>query len=311
MTVSAREAYQIWKRDFRRGRLLGDYSDFNATFRDMAYRSGLIPLPQGWKLPLWSMLGGPLGGGGIGGVLGQGRGSAGNGLLTGLVGYWGLDEASGDAIDAHSGGLTLTQAGTVGTNTGIVYSAARTFPGTASNYFSRASDAATVTGNVPFVLAGWVYITSTAGIYDYTIASKFKTSTNSREYQIYWSRADNRFSFAVSSDGTFTTGFKNVLAHSFGAPSLNTWYLIIGQHDASGDTLSISVNNGTVDSTAHSAGVYVGSAEFCIGAIANPYHFATGRIGPVAFWKNRTLSAADRSALWNGGAGLAYSAFTG
>ncbi len=98
MTVTAREAYQIWKRDFRRGRLLGDYSEFNATFRDMAYRSGLIPLPAGWKLPLWSMLGGPLGGGGgMGYVLGQGRGSAagaaGDPLLNAVPGSY----ASGTA----------------------------------------------------------------------------------------------------------------------------------------------------------------------------------------------------------------------
>lgn len=81
MTVSVREAYAIWKRDFRRGRLLGDYGDFNARFREMAYSTGLMALPAGWTLPRWSMFGGRVGSvlgsrGGVGGVLGSGRGGA-------------------------------------------------------------------------------------------------------------------------------------------------------------------------------------------------------------------------------------------
>jgi hypothetical protein len=48
--------------------------------------------------------------------------------------------------------------------------------------------------------------------------------------------------------------------------------------------------------------------------VSDPLWFS-GRIGPVAMWKSApggggVLTAAQRTALWNGGAGLAYADFT-
>lgn len=64
----------------------------------MAYRSGLIPLPPGWKLPLWSMLGGPLGArGSMGYVLGRGAGAAAGGAADPLLNAVPGSYASGTA----------------------------------------------------------------------------------------------------------------------------------------------------------------------------------------------------------------------
>lgn len=233
----------------------------------------------------------------IGGVLGSGRGGAGNGLLTGLVGYWGLDEASGNALDKHSGGLTLTQNGTSGTNTGIVYATARTFSGT--QWFRRNSESALQTGNIDFAIAAWVY---PADVANRSIVGKFNYSTNNREFGLIHESTLVQFVVSADGSGTLTRVQKSL-------PTMSAWHLYIAWHDATADKIYLQIDNGTPAEQAHSTGVFVGASPFDIGYLYGVYSWS-GRIGPVAMWKNRTLSAADRSLLWNGGAGLAYSAYT-
>ena len=240
----------------------------------------------------------------IGGVLGSGRGGGGNGLLTGLVAYWGLDEASGNALDKHSGGLTLTQSGNPGADTGKVYATARTFNGS-SQYFSRNSEAALQTGNIDFAIAAWVYLPSVTGDNKPIV---YKGGTSSAiDYYLDYSVYVARFRLVVTANGSTEAW---VAADTFGAASSNTWYFVAGWHDAVANTLNIAINGGAADSAAHSTGVYAGTGAFAIGKIQAYNKFLSGRIGPVAFWKNRTLDATARAALYNGGAGLAYSAFT-
>lgn len=234
----------------------------------------------------------------IGGPLGSGRGGAGNGLLTGLIAYWGLDGASGNALDKHSGGLTLTQNGTSGTNTGIVYATARTFTGTQS--FSRNNEAALQAGDIDFAFAAWSYAADAS---DRCVVAKYSYSTNNREYGIIHETGAAKF--IVSSAGTAAT--TTVVSASL--PTTGAWHLYLAWHDATANKIYLSIDNGTPAEQAHSGGAYVGSSVFFIGLLNNIYPWS-GRLGPVAFWKNRTLSAADRSLLWNGGAGLAYSAFS-
>ena len=234
----------------------------------------------------------------IGGVLGSGRAAAaGNGLLTGLVAYWGLDEASGNALDKHSGGLTLTQTNSPGASTGIVYGTARTFNGT--QYFRRNSEAALQTGNIDFALAAWVYVADTA---NRSIAGKFNYSTNNREFALI--HESTLAQFVVSADGSGTLSRAQL-----SLPTQNAWHFYVAWHDATANKIYLQIDNGTPAETAHSTGVFVGASPFDIGYLFGVYSWS-GRIGPVTFWKNRTLSADDRTALWNGGAGLAYSAFT-
>ena len=246
----------------------------------------------------------------IGGPLGSGRGGAGNGLLTGLVAYWGLDEASGNALDKHSGGLTLTQANSPGADTGKVYSTARTGNGN-NQYFSRASETAIQVGDIDFCVAAWVYLTNTSA--QHLIASQYRFGDNHRVWFFDYLNTTNRFRFAISGDGVNAT---IVTANNFGAPSGSTWYLIYVYHDATANQIGISVNNGTADTQTHTTGASTDTvAPLAIQAFFNTTGIAAGttwqgRLGPVAMWKNRTLSADDRTLLWNGGAGLAYSAFS-
>ena len=99
----------------------------------------------------------------------------------------------------------------------------------------------------------------------------------------------------------------SVSGDELGSPSLATWYFIVMWHDSVANTINIQVNNGTVDSTAMAGLIpHDGSATVRIGAInSSPVAgFMDGRIGPVLFAK-RVWSAAERTWLYNGGAGRA------
>jgi hypothetical protein len=278
----------------------------------------------GWR---WHGDGGAGAGGvGVSGFLGGGIGPvalstwrrAGNGLLNNLIAYWPLNEAGGanNALDLHSNALTLTQVASPGSAAGKVYAGARTFNGS-TQYFSRVSEAALQTGDVDFTLAAWVYLTFVpAGAGYQIIQHVINSPTNSSgEFGIaYGGNATDslrRLQFFVSANGAIWTD--SIKCDAFGAFAINTWYLILAQHDAANNTISVSVN-GQTSSKAYTAGVYAGSNTWWFGGISNG-SWLNGRIGPVAMWKSAAggggvLTAAQRTALWNGGAGLAYADFT-
>ena len=74
--------------------------------------------------------------------------------------------------------------------------------------------------------------------------------------------------------------------------------------DAGANTLNIQVNNGTIDSAAQTITPGDGAAEFEMGADRS-INFMNGRIDSCSIWK-RVLTPAERTTLWNGGAGLDY-----
>ena len=250
----------------------------------------------------------------IGGVLGSGRGgaaAAANGLLTGLVAYWGLDEASGNALDKHSGGLTLTQVNSPGADTGIVYGTARTFNG--SQYFSRAYDGTFNPGAAQFAIATWVYAGNTTGnrgIIDKRGNAPGSGTAGFYGYLLYTNNSTNAVTFVCYADlnGTLTA---SAATSTIGTAA---WHLITAWRE--GGTVSICLDNGTPANGTGTLGTgsIDSGAPFVVGykspSLLTSVTYHNGRIGPMAFWKNRTLSADDRAALWAGGAGLAYSAFS-
>lgn len=240
----------------------------------------------------------------IGGPLGSGRGGAGNGLLTGLVAYWGLDEASGanNALDKHGGGLTLTQNNSPGADTGIVYATARTFNGS-NQYFSRASETALNFSTGDFALALWLY----SGANN---ASKF----------IINKRLDGSNFYMIQQDGSqylifeaYVGNVPIIRINTNSIPTTSAWTFVV-VNVARGDTAATRIHINNVDTTTGTptteATSIDNSGAFNLGRWGGNGLYWNGRIGPVAMWKNRTLDATARAALWNGGNGLAYSAFT-
>lgn len=231
-------------------------------------------------------------------------------LLPNLVAFWSLEEASGSRADAH-GSNTLTDNNTVTQNPGKVGNAAQ-FTATNGEYLSIADNAALSMGDIDFTIAAWVYLDTKD---NRVIAAKYRTSTNQREYLLYYAASDGatqRFVFLVSPNGTATTA---VIANNFGEPSTGTWYFVVAWHNATANTINIQVNNGTANSAAHSTGVFNGTDDFRLGALytTSPIYFWNGRIDQVLVAKE-AYSDAVRTWLYNSGNGRSYAeiaAYTG
>jgi hypothetical protein len=229
-------------------------------------------------------------------------------LAIDLISHWKLDEASGDAVDSH-GSNTLTEtSGTIGTAAGKIGNA-RDFESGDTELFSRADNASLSTGNIDFTFSAWVNFESLAA--NGALISKWDLAGNVREYAVIFEAGFLKF--LVSSAGTDTIA---VSAVSLGAPSVGVWYFVVAWHDA-GSSINIQVNNGAVDTLAHLTGVIDSTASFCLGSL-NEFagYYLDGLLDEVSFWK-RVLTPAERTNLYNSGAGLAYpftmprKAFTG
>ena len=169
-----------------------------------------------------------------------------------------------------------------------------------SEYLSKADSAALSTGDITFTFAVWVKLLSKEAAMG--LVSKWNTSGNQREYLLKYDQATDKFIFMVSSNGTAET---SISAANFPTPPPGLWSLIIVSHDATANTIDIQVNNGAIDSSSYSSGVYDSTAAFNIGAIAgaNP---ANALFGNVGFWKG-SLSSAYRQNLYDYGYRVGYS----
>lgn len=224
-------------------------------------------------------------------------------LVDNLVAYYSMEEASGNAIDAHST-YDLTDNNTVGTATGKV-SNARDFERSNSEWFSHADDAAFSRGDTDFTFAFWVQFESLnnfARLFSKTDSGNFEYGLYIRDpsfggtYDLRWH---------CSADGT---GEGTVLASS-STVSASTWYFLCVWHDSSANQLGLAINAGTADTTSHSTGVYNGTADFRIGRNHDgQYH--DGLIDEFGLW-GRVLSGAERTELYNSGSGRDYTYISG
>jgi hypothetical protein len=223
-------------------------------------------------------------------LMGCGRGNAGvtPSLLTDLVSYWKLDEASGTRFDS-AGSNNLADNNTVTSDTGKINSAAK-FVAANSEYLSIASNATLVMGDIDFTLSLWFYRDTSA---NFTLLAK--DNGTSREYNLDIGGGNARF---------FINGGTS-LAQS-AAASLATWYHVIAWHDSVGNTVNISVNNAAPASTATGgAAPATGASQFRLGSREGDGHYWDGRIDGVGVWK-RVLTSDERTSLYNGGSGLDY-----
>jgi len=225
-------------------------------------------------------------------------------LLRGLVAYWPLHEASGSRLDVV-GTNALTDNNTVTGNPGPSASKlplASQFTAANSESLSIADNVVLSTGDIDFCGCCWVYQDSQPAGFMNIFGKWHGGGINQEEYLLYYGQTANRFAFVKSSDGTSATE-TTVNANTFGAPSTATWYFLYFEHDAQGNRIRISVNNGALDSTATSTGVFDSTGVFRIGAAElTPASFHNGRIAGVGFWK-RNLTAAEIAYLYNSGAG--------
>jgi hypothetical protein len=236
------------------------------------------------------------------GVLRQ-RATGGGGassLLTGLVSYWKLDEASGTRFDSVSTN-NLTDNGGVGSAIGKIGNAASF---TTTNQALDGGNVLSFERTDVFSAFSWVYLTDTSG------ARKVIGKINSIGQQGWEMRVDN---------GNLTVYIVNFwssnaigVRHTGITLSTNTWYHIGFTYDgsslASGVKLYINGAAVVADTILEDSltSTIVSTAALFIGA-----RFSTlaaqfeGRIDETGVW-GRALAGGEITTLYNGGSGITY-----
>ena len=215
-----------------------------------------------------------------------------SGLLTNLQGYWTLDEASGTRADSSGNGNSLTDVNTVTQAAGKLSYAAQ-FTAANLERLTINDNTSLSMGDIDFTLCCWVYFDTlpVAGLIS-------KWNGTGDEYTLYYDGV-SRIKFGVDGGG----GPVQVAADALGSPSTSTWYFVCAWHDSIANTINIQVNNGTINTAAHSAGVQDSNSVFRLGEISDNY--LNGRLDGVGVWK-RVLTQSERAYLYNYGSGNDY-----
>lgn len=210
-------------------------------------------------------------------------------LLTGLVAYWNLNEASGARADSL-GVETLTDNATVTSQVGKQGNAAQ-FTAANLEYLSHADDAPLSLGaGVRMTLAGWFLFTSTT----MALVGKWGGSGNF-EYLLYLS-SGGLVQFWVSRNGTNNDFIGDRV------PTLNNWHFLVGRYD--GVNLSCRVDAQPWQDLPYALDIFNGTSAFEIGRQAG-IAYLNGAADEVGLWK-RALTDAEVDLLYNGGAGTTY-----
>lgn len=207
-----------------------------------------------------------------------------------------MDEASGNAIDAH-GSNDLTDVNTVGAGTGVV-NGCRDFVAASSEQFSIADNADFSAGDIDITYALWLNLKTTLSG---GILSKYGGSPN-KEYLMYY--GGGTFNWLVSADGAAVSSVAD------GSPSVDTWYLIFLDHNSATNTIGIQINDGARQSADHVGGIADTDRSFRLGDDVVTIGPINALIDEVSFWK-RVLTTEERDWLYNAGAGRTYEEIIG
>jgi len=215
-------------------------------------------------------------------------------LSNGLVSHWKLEEPSGSRADSV-GTNELADNNGVGQAQGKLGQAAQ-FSAPSGEYLVKPDNTDfSIQPNVSFTFAGWFNLASKT---TYMGLFSKDEAAGVREYVLYYDHGMDRFVWMVFGPN----GADPIIATTLGSPQVNQWYFIAVWHDATAGTIGIQINNGTADSKAHAGGITDNVSAFRLGmGLANGAPF-NGSIDSFSFWK-RSLTAAERTELWNNGAG--------
>lgn len=223
-------------------------------------------------------------------------------LADNLVAYWSLDEASGDAIDAHSTN-DLTDNGSVGATTGKV-DGARDFDGS-SHFFSLADNTDLSTGDIDFTISCWIFLDALGATPARVVLAKGDnvSAAAALEYGLFG--VSGRLNWRVS------TGAALALVQT-PAASITTgvWYFVVFWHDSVNNQIAISLDGAAATTTSHSNGMQDASGAFRLGYDNTGVRFFDGLIDEVGFWK-RVLTSEEITELYNSGNGRDYAYITG
>lgn len=236
-------------------------------------------------------------------------------LLKNLVAWWDFEEtgATDERLDSRASYNLMPVNGPTGA-AGKVGNAAYLVRAS-TQYFhldENETDEFAVRPWMPFTVKAWVYLASKPGGI-MSICQKWRSAAPaSRYWLLRWYSVPDRFQFNVWDAAGIA---RTLSANTFGAPALNTWYLVIARYDPALTTAYISVNAGTEDSLF----VPGGRCEAEVGAATRLAQLGIGgrygadawdgRIDSLAF-AQRCWTAAERTWVFNSNAGRNFDALS-
>jgi hypothetical protein len=211
-----------------------------------------------------------------------------------LQAYWNMDEilAVSDFQDAF-GSNTAVQTGNPDAPVGY-----RGFDG--ATQFATAPDAAALsTGNIDFTIAGWLWPDDFAGL---VFGPTKLNASVAGEWDIYIAAGSG-----IPHVRIWNGGSTIVDVASGTALTEDAWNFVVVQHNATADTLRISVNGGAFASDATGGAAPADTAVPLTFATLNGHsaNFFKGRMRMWGFWK-AILTDPEIAALYNSGNGLAF-----
>jgi hypothetical protein len=216
-------------------------------------------------------------------------------VTTTPTAYWKLDEATNatrvDQVTSPAA-CNLAVTNTVTQAAGLITHASQ--PGSSALVKNTSVPAKMSAGSGSWELAGWVFLTSTS------LSDLMAYSTGSDGFLIGWNGA-SKFRVSVNAAGgqqTLTYGSTS---------SLNAWHWVDLSYN--GTTVSLNIDQGTPATLVvgpPTAATTWTMLNFVNGAVPIP-----GRMCEWAWWNGHLLTSAEKTFLYNSGAGRTYTGATG
>jgi hypothetical protein len=178
-----------------------------------------------------------------------------------LLGYWKFDETSGTSAadssgDGHTG--TLTNGPTISTDVPTTtFTNVRSLSFDGTDDYADLGDTGARSGTAAFTISVWAKPTG-GNTSAATVLGRGSTTSNKREYFLYWASTNSRFEFQRSDGSSFPT----ITTGTNTAPS-GSWYHIVATYD--GSTMSLYLN-GVLKATLASALSVTGSNRLTVGS---------------------------------------------
>jgi hypothetical protein len=216
-------------------------------------------------------------------------------LLTGVIAFWKLEEASGTRVD-EVGSNDLTDNNTVTQTTGKIGNAAQ-FTAANSETLSIADNADLSFANTDdFTFSCWVYLDSTGGSQQLITKRTSNLTGTNLEYMLRTDAGVPTFYYGYGAGSFDSVASSTTL-------STSTWYFILFWHDQTANTINVSVDNGSPNTATKLGTIADQGNTFYLGGTTS--EFLNGRLDAVGLW-GRLLTSGEKAALYNSGNGLEH-----
>lgn len=229
-------------------------------------------------------------------------------LTSGLVGWWNLDETSGNFADSSGNGNSGVPTGDAGSPVNYSQAGAGSNTGTSARINADTVGESRIDMGDPAVLR----LTSTGSIAFWCNDSQLGSADPPFVSKINWATDRNGFIVASVSDHPYFeiadgTGFQSVTL-STSTMAANTWYHLAFTWD--GSFIIGYVNGSAVGSpTAQTKNATSTGLNFILGRAFNGTDYVNfglaGKMDEVGVW-NRAITALEVATLYNSGAGTYY-----